>query len=196
MWTFASNGQEWLVKDLRATHPLYRFTWGRFVLRWEEGVYRTLEGLDRIPAFPGRLDADALVLEKLDAVPMDRGLIPNLPPTFFADLALWIDRLHARGVVHLDLRQKRNVMIGADGKPFVVDFGGAMRLGTSWFSRKLLLPVFSWIDRSAIVKYRVRYFPDLATEEEKKRDRRMNLMRRLWVFSPHKPRKTPPTRKP
>lgn len=188
IWTFRDGNREILVKDVFYTHPLYRFTLGRWGTSREKRIYSRLNGLSRIPQCFGTLDPDALLFEKLDAKPLHRAELPQIQSDFFDQLKPWIEQLHEKGVVHLDLRQKRNILIGTDQKPWVVDFGGAIYLGTNPFSRHILFPLFAWIDRSAILKYRLRYFPHLASEKERKQEQRLRWIRRLWVFSPHKRR--------
>ena len=177
-----------VVKDVRGCAALFRFTLGRWGLRRELGFSRKLEGFPRVPRCLGRLDADAILFERVAAEPLHRGIAERAGPGFFAALEAWIGELHRRGIVHLDLRQKRNILVGDDGKPWIVDFASAIDLGGSWLSRRLLLPLLAWVDRSAVLKFRVRYLPQLASEEERRRNRRVRWIRRLWLFTPHRSR--------
>ncbi len=46
----------------------------------------------------------------------------ELPQDFFERLAELVRALHARGVCHNDLHKEPNVLVGADGRPALVDF--------------------------------------------------------------------------
>ena len=182
IWTLTFEGEHLLVKDARYTAPLFRHTVGRWTLRREARMYRRLEGLGCVVRCLGRLDADALVLERLDAQPLGKGRAQELDVSFFDDLLDSVNAMHDRGIVHLDLRHKTNILVGADDKPRIIDFENALYLGRNILSRRLLVPLLAWIDRSAVLKFRVRYFPEQVSEAETKKDRFYRRIRRLWPF--------------
>ena len=137
---------------------------GRFVRRFlaprliarEEAAYRALEGISAVPRLLGRLDGIALVLEYRPGTFLSRKLAGKLPPEFLPDLEQTIAQMHRRGVVHLDLRHRSNILAGPDGRPIVIDFTSALRfdVGTVW--GRMLTSLFGWVDRRALEKWRVR----------------------------------------
>lgn len=174
LWTFRQGPRRFVVKDVRHTSRLFRYTIGRWAL-WREGrVYRRLAGLEFIPAFVGRLDSDALVLEWISDAPSLRLRDAHpLSEHFCDDLQACVDRMHARGVVHLDLRHRTNILVAPDGKPRLLDFEIALFLGP-------LVRLLAWIDRSAVAKYRCRYFPRQVTREQATSYARFRRVRKLW----------------
>jgi hypothetical protein len=174
-----SDGRRFVVKDVRGMHPLVRWLYGRRVLAREERALRALAGVEGVPALLGRIDPDALALEFIAAEPMRRDLEPDRLRRACARLRERIERLHERGVVHLDLRQKRNVLVDATGEVFLVDFQSAWLLAPGGFWLRLLAP----LDRSAELKFRSRYAPELLSEEERGRARRSERLGRLWIFN-------------
>lgn len=174
-----SHGRRFVVKDVRGMHPLVRLLYGRRVLRREERALQALAGVPGVPALLGRIDADAVALQYVAAEPMRRGLEPDRLRRACARLRECVDRMHERGVVHLDLRQKRNVLVDAAGEVFLVDFQSAWLLTPGGLWMRLLAP----LDRSAELKFRWRYAPDLLSEEERGRARRSERLGRLWIFN-------------
>ncbi len=65
--------------------------------------------------------------------------------------------MHARRFAHLDLHQKRNVLIDAAGEAWIIDLGQGLDC-SRWWCRPLF-PLLAWIDRRAIDKFRARYAP-------------------------------------
>jgi predicted Ser/Thr protein kinase len=174
-----SDGRRFVVKDVRGMHPLVRWLYGRRVLRREERALRALAGVAGVPALLGRIDADALALEFIAAEPIRRDLEPARLKRACGRLRERIERLHERGVVHLDLRQKRNVLVDAAGEVFLVDFQSAWLLAPGGFWMRRLAP----LDRSAELKFRWRYAPELLSEEERGRAQRSERLGRLWIFN-------------
>ena len=181
-WTLTRDGISLLVKDVRYSAAAFRYTLGRILLRREANAYRRLDGLPFVPRYFGRLDADAIVLEKVDAPPLTRFGGEDLDPEFYDRLEACVAGIHDRGVVHLDLRHRSNILVAPGGRPMIIDFASALCLGTGRFARKVLLPLFGEIDFSGVLKYRLRDIPGRATEEDWRRHRRYRRLHLLWPF--------------
>lgn len=101
-------------------------TWQRPLLlrtlRHESRVYQKLEGLAGVPRCYGLLDDLFLVLEYIDGVSLRDGRIGDRT-RFFEDFRKLLEELHARGIAHADLKKKDNILITADNRPYLVDFG-------------------------------------------------------------------------
>lgn len=176
LWTFEHGGRRFAVKDVRRTSTFFRFTAGRWTVGHEARIYRRLEGLDFVPPFRGKFDSDAMILEWIDATSLRQLESPDLPPGFFDALQSCVDQLHARGVVHMDMRHRTNILRSAGGAPRLVDFEIAFYLG------RWLAPLLGWVDRSAVTKFRIRYSPDEVSEAQVARYARFTRLRKLWPF--------------
>jgi len=170
-----------LVKDVRPLQAFVRAVYGRVVLRREERALSALAGAPGVPRLLGRIDRDALAIEYVDAEPLRRQLGPERLRRACAALGARVDALHARGVAHLDLRQKRNVLVTAEGDVYLVDFESAFVLARRGW-RGLLLRLLAPFDRAAVLKFRARYAPDLLSDAERARARRQRWLGRLWFF--------------
>ena len=64
--------------------------------------------------------------------------------------------LHARGVVHLDLRHRSNVLVARDGRPVLIDFASAVCFRPGGLGARLLLPWLARVDLQAYRKWEIR----------------------------------------
>ncbi len=177
----ASARQCFVVKDCLAMHPLVRLLIGRRVKRREIGAYRHLRGVRGVPAFLGQVDRDAFAVEFASGQTMARQLDAELLRRAFASLASVLAGMHARRVVHLDLKQKRNVIVGDDGTVTIIDFESALCI-PRFFPGDLLLAFLQRRDRAGLIKFKAKYAPHLLTPAEGRiawRDRFFGI---LWPF--------------
>ncbi len=158
------EGERAIVKDYRPRGPAVRSLLGRWLLRREIRAYRALEGLPAVPRLLGVIDPLAILVEYRPGVRMSRRLAPLLRPEFVGELEAAVRALHARGVVHLDLRHRSNVMVDADGHPVLVDFASALTFRPGGIAARFLLPWLAAIDLRAHDKWRVRLGPQSARD--------------------------------
>lgn len=145
-----------VVKDFAPRGPWVRAWLGPWLLRREERAYRALEGHPAVPRLLGRLDRLALVLEYRPGQRMSRKLAGRVPLGFVAELEAAVAGMHARGVAHLDLRHRSNVMVDEAGRPVLIDFGSAVCLRPGGLAARWLLPLLARWDRRALGKWRMR----------------------------------------
>lgn len=145
-----------VVKDFAPRGRWVRRFLAPWLLAREEGAYRRLQGIAAIPRLIGRVDAHALVIEYRPGVLVSRSLRGKLPGTFLDELEATIDEMHRRGVVHLDLRHRSNVLAGEDGRPVVIDFASALRFDAATAWGRALVALLGRLDRRALEKWRVR----------------------------------------
>ena len=101
----------------------------------------------------------------------------------FERLDRLVEAIHSRGIVHLDLRKRDNILITSSGQPRIIDFNASLCFQPGSLLGRLLLPLLRRIDTSAVLKWKSRLAPDLLTAKEKRRHRRMSLARRLWILN-------------
>ena len=150
-----------VVKDWAPRSRPVRALLGRVALRREARAHRRLEGLACVPRLLGRLDARALVLEYRPGTRVS-GRRPWIFDARFAEsLAYQVARVHARGVVHLDLAHRSNVGADPAGEPVIFDLGAALCLRPRSALGRWLLRGFALADRRALRKWRRRLAPDI-----------------------------------
>lgn len=150
----------------------------RAMIRREARVYGRLLGVPGVPGCYGLVDGDHLVLDYVDGIhtryflPIDRDL-------FFRRLATTIRQLHAAGVAHGDLKNRRNVLVVGDAEPFILDLGTAMlRPVRRWPGRGALYDLARVLDWNAWVKHRHGGYG--AIEPRYRRLIRRTVPERIW----------------
>lgn len=174
-----TDGRLHVAKDYRACTPLYRWTVGAWNLRRERAALERLAGLDGFPAIEARVGRWILVMSHLAGKDLGKTKKRRQTPAFFDELMSLVEAMHARGVVHLDLRQRRNILVRPGRHPAILDFGSALCLRPS--SR--LARTLGRIDRSGVLKYKVRANPGGLSRSEARALRKVERRRKLWPFS-------------
>ena len=179
VWRAEIGGVAWVVKDFAPRSFAVRNGVGRFLLRREVRALSRLDGIDGVPAAPFRVDAHAMAARFIDGVTLGKVEAELLTSRFFEQLEQLLREIHARGIVHLDLRGSGNLLMQPDARPAVIDFQAALRIGwmpaamRRWFGEIDLAGVYKkWIERDA---------------ESMGADRlavltRMNRWRRFWIL--------------
>ena len=153
-----------VVKDFAPRGWLVRRVLGPWLLTREALAYRRLEGMRAVPRLLGRLDAEALVFAYRPGILLSRSLRGRLPEGFLEELSDAIAEMHRRGVVHLDLRHRSNVLADDEGHPILLDFASSLRFDPRSRSGRWLLRCLGRLDRRAWAKWRVRLeAPKVAT---------------------------------
>ena len=174
------GGRKLVAKDYRACLAPYRWTVGRWNLVHEERALRRLTGIDGIPELRGRIGRWILVMSWLRGRDLGKVRKYRQTPAFYDRLAEMVEEMHRRGVVHLDLRQRRNILFRPKVRsPAILDFGSALCLRPGGTLHRLL----ARIDRSGVLKYKDRARPGSLSESEERALRRMERRRKLWPFS-------------
>jgi len=175
------DGQTFMVKDVRRRNFFLRWTLGLWLIQQEWKIYSRLKGLKGIPQPVERIDRFAFAMEFIPGVPIERGEI--IPPAFFSDLDQVLKAIHSRGVVHMDLRHKGNILVSEQGKPFLIDFNSSFAFKDKGILRRYLFPLFRWVDYGGFLKLKERASPSSMTPEETDFLKRFNRLRKLWIFN-------------
>jgi hypothetical protein len=175
------EGQAFMVKDVRRRNFFLRWTLGLWLIQHEWKIYSQLKGVKGIPQPAGRIDRFAFAMEFIPGVPIERGKI--IPPSFFPDLDQALKAIHSRGVVHMDLRHKGNILVSENGEPFLIDFNSSFAFKEKGILRRYLFPLFRWVDYGGFLKLKERTSPSSMTPEETDFLKRFNRLRKLWIFN-------------
>jgi predicted Ser/Thr protein kinase len=153
----------------------------RYLLRREHAVYEQLAGVPGVPRTYGLIDGEYLALEYI-AGPSLRAHEARLADraAFFAALLATLRAMHAAGVAHADLKRKANIIVGPGERPWLIDFGiavrrGASALGRAWFEHAAQGDYNAWIK----LKYGRRIEPAEAASVLSAED--AALYRPLWT---------------
>ena len=97
-----------------------------------------MDGLAGVPQCYGMIDGRYLVIEFIRGVPYRQATWVSRDCWFEEFLAV-LRSIHERGVSHGDLKSKSNIMVTADEKPCVIDFG------TAFVKKPGFHPVNNWL---------------------------------------------------
>ncbi len=171
IWLLQKNGVSAIIKDFSSNRYLYRNTVGRFLIWREARAYRKTGHIQGVPSLYRVIDGLALATEYIPG--KDLGQIKKgarFPDTFFDRLKNLVDKVHAAGVAHCDLKRKTNVILGDDNLPYIIDWGASI------FSNEFRLPLMNLIyrrfiadDYMAVTKIKLHYVPNQVSEKERLR---------------------------
>ena len=148
-----ADGGPVVVKDFAARGAVVRATVARWITAREAGAYQWLAGHPSVPRFLGWLDPLAFAVEYRPGRRMSRHLMDDAGPDFIGALNGAVDELHRRGLVHLDLGHRSNVLVDAQGAPVLIDFASALWFRPGGAAARWLLPRLIGFDRRAVGKY-------------------------------------------
>jgi len=170
-----------MVKDVRRKNLFFRWTLGLWLIHKEWKIYSQLKGVHGVPQAIERIDRFAFAMEFVPGRPIERG--ETLQPSFFPHLEQVLREVHKRGVVHLDLRHKGNILISEKGEPFLIDFNSSFYYKEKGLFRRFIFPILRWVDNGGLLKLKERIAPELMTHEEMNFLKRFNRLRKLWIFN-------------
>jgi serine/threonine protein kinase len=176
-----AGGRTFMVKDVRRRNFFLRWTLGFWLIDKEWKIYSRLKGLKGIPQPLERIDRFAFAMEFIPGKAILRD--EPRPASFFPDLEKVLRGIHGRGVVHMDLRHKGNVLVSDRGEPFLIDFNSSFSFKEKGLVRRLLFPLFRWVDYGGLLKLKERASPSSMTPEETSFLKRFNRLRKLWIFN-------------
>jgi len=177
------GGRKLIVKSFREKPWVVRRI-GRPQIAREARAYEAVAGIPGIPTLRGRPDPLTIVIDyaegrRLTRVRLDPG--PNQP--YIEQLYRLVDAMHARGVAHLDLRGRDNILVAADGTLHLIDFAASHTSRPGTLRRRFVFPLLRSIDRSALLKWKRLLTPEDLTDNERRKLRRYGRWRRLWLFN-------------
>ena len=170
-------------------HGFFSRLLGGWLVRRELRFYRLLDAIGTLDDGERWLPADVrpwgrwgMLMPFIHHRPLR--LVPpaEVPPVFIERLQEAMRRMHAHRVVHLDLANARNILVSADGHPMLLDFASSISFRRLPLLGRPLTTLFGHADRTALLKWKARLFPDAMSEAERRYLERMLALRRLWPF--------------
>lgn len=121
-----------VIKDFARCNWLLRKTFARFIIAHEAKALEQLSGITGVTPHCYKLGESMLAYPFIEGTPLNKIKQSGrrLPRQFFIDFETLVSRIHQQGLVHLDLRNLGNVLVGPDGKPYCIDFQSAIGFGS------------------------------------------------------------------
>lgn len=177
------KGKKVVWKDYSDRPAWVRKTWGDVMVNNEFAILGRLQGIKGIPNAI-RKTHNGLLIEYIEGKFLNKFKEGELPYALIGRLEALITEIHKRCVVHLDLAQRKNILITADFTPYIIDFANALYLRPNIALSRTFFDYLRLIDKGSLLKFKNRYFPDKMTVEEKKYLKRFWAIRKWWFLSP------------
>lgn len=155
---------------------------GRLLCSREVRFYRNLADLPNIPKVLGLVGRTGFLHDYVEGRPLSKKY--PVPDGFFGQLHELIHQIHERGMAYVDTNKPENILLGDDGRPYLIDFQ------ISWDLHSFLgnNPLTRWWlrtcqreDRYHILKHQRRLRPDEMTPEQLAESRRQS-----WAIKAHR----------
>lgn len=165
-----------LVEKTYRERPLPVRVAGRLLVKWETFIYSKLEGVPGIPSVVPGSDPYTLTTTFMGGHNLKtRERVPDA--AYFRDLEILIDAVHDRGVIHLDMRNRRNYGMDDRGEPYLVDFASSIYL--PW--KGIMWKALCGIDRMGYLKVKAKLNPGLLTDDDRRGYTCGERLSRLWL---------------
>jgi len=142
-----------VVKDF-AARAWWRRLIGSLEVDRECRAYSYLGEMPWFPVFIGRIDADALAVEKIEGVALARAEDrESRRDDYLAQLRAAMERLGELGFLHLDARSNKNVLRRPDGQVVFIDLAGSFWIRPGRFGHRLLRRFIALYYEANIIKW-------------------------------------------
>jgi len=154
---------------------------GRWLCRREVRFYWRLADVPSVPPLLGTYGQTGFVHAYAAGVPLTKS--SAVPDDFFPALEKLLAEIHRRQIAYVDTNKSPNILVGDDGKPYLIDFQ------ISWDLHELgNTPLNRWwlkrlqdADRYHMLKHLARLRPQELTS-----DQRLLLHQRGWLIRTHR----------
>ena len=161
---------------------------GSYLTRREVRVYAQMQGVPGVPRLIGPVGTAGFLHAFVPGHPLGR--YEQVSDTFFDELFALLQAMHARHIAYVDLNKRQNILVGEDGKPYLIDFQISLFLPPTGWRRlppvRSLLGRFQQADWYHCLKHKRRLRPDLLTVAERARLERLSAWIRIhrWLTRP------------
>lgn len=154
---------------------------GRLLARHEVRLYQLLQDLPGVPRCVGPVGETGFLHAFVPGHPLGRR--EHVSDTFFDELETLLAAVHARQIAYVDLNKRQNILVGDDGRPYLIDFQIALHLPRTgwrgWGVSQWVLKRFQRADRYHFLKHKRRLRPELLTPGERAEVERLSIWIRL-----------------
>lgn len=141
---------------------------GILSVRHESRLYQKVDDLQGIPKLLGFVGKTGFAHEFIPGKQLSKS--DTVDSKFFDELADIIRNLHQRQVAYVDLNKPENIILGENGKPYLVDFQISFSPKRNWpvfrHVNNIILHQLQTEDNYHFAKHKRKLRPDLLTPED------------------------------
>ena len=153
---------------------------GRFLTGREVRIYREVQGLAGVPRLIGTVGDAAFLHEYVPGHPLQRR--EAVSDEFFDELCDLLRELHERHIAYVDLNKRQNILMGDDGRPYLIDFQISLHFPPTGWRRlapvRWFLARFQRADWYHVLKHKRRLRADQLTADERRQVERIGF----WIW--------------
>lgn len=161
------SGSPWLIKNI----------FGRLAVNIEGKTLKKLEGNKSVTKQVKFLSPYTLSFAYIKGKPLKK--CDNIPREFFITLEKNVKKMHEKEIVHLDLRNLGNIIMGENNYPYIIDFQSC--ISTKYLPKKLK-KILRKVDISGVYKCWENRCSEPIDEKRKKFLNRFKEIRKMWVL--------------
>ncbi len=182
---YQNDSGERAVLKIGRTEPFCGFPlqWtGEFLCNREVHFYERLRGHSNIPELLGRFGKTGFLHRFIPGRPLAKDR--PVPDGFFEALKNLLTDLHRRGIAYVDTNKPENILLGEDGRPWLIDFQISFDLSGmgDWFLPRAILKKMQREDLYHWLKHKRRMRPDELTDAEKRQAQHRSTFIRIHRF--------------
>ncbi|MDA3897445.1 MAG: hypothetical protein PF482_15020 [Desulfobacteraceae bacterium] len=179
LYQFQQGQKIWVVKDFLPCPPFIRKTWGRFMAKREFMALQKLKGIAGIAAEAFLLDAYAVCYRFQPGTTLKETASDLINDDYFFQFEHLVKMMHQRNLVHLDIRNRRNILVTDKGQPALLDFQSSLNLENT---PRALHKILKDIDISGVYKNWDQKKPAFLDSSRRAHLESLNKKRFLWFL--------------
>jgi len=179
LYKFHRNGKTWVVKDFSPCPPFIRKTWGRFMVKRELMALQKLKGIAGIAADVFLLDVYSVCYRYQPGTILKEVASELINDEYFFQFENLVKMMHQRNLVHLDIRNQRNILVTDKGIPALLDFQSSLNLEST---PRAFHKILKDIDISGVYKNWSKIKPSSLDSTRRAHLEALNKKRFLWFF--------------
>ena len=175
------EGKRIVVKDYKNKNFWVKRYGKRVAKREYENYLKANELFDFFPKTFGMPDKLSLAIEFIDGITFGEAIGNEKYCFAINEFKKCVKEMNKKNVFHLDLRKRGNIIIKGD-RVFLIDLASMIFL-TKLSPLNLAKPILKLADTSSILKWKSFICPSKLTEREKKKLKKFQWVRMLWIFN-------------
>jgi len=167
------------IKDFSESPWLMRNTFGKLFIKNEVSKMLKLRKNKSIPEGVKRISPYTLAFKYVEGKPLKGIHGKVLDKEFFITLEKNVKEMQDKNIVHLDLRNLGNIIMGKDGYPYIIDFQSSI---SAKFLPKFLRKILLDSDLSGVYKAWDKKCVEELDEGRRKFLEKFNKIRKVWIL--------------
>ena len=179
VFRYCDDEYDFTIKDFSASPWFLKNTIGKLFVKREGSALETLSDNPSITKNVILLSKHTLAFNFIKGDALKKFPDNSIPKEYFLELEKNIKKMHNKDIVHLDLRNLGNIIMGEDGLPYIIDFQSYISVK---HLPKKLKNILKGADITGVYKCWKRKCSEPLDQEREKYFEDFNKIRKVWIF--------------